>query len=141
MNYLHFYRCSLCRSTLQTSYKGEDRHECIVCGRFMRYEGSQPVTTAAEQAIYDQGVVYNGGPQTTPVHPWTCVRCGRESAEDRPKYRPDGRCCRACVAAEASPSLATAEQVRLARIRRDLIAQEDEDRQEAAYRRAEEIRR
>lgn len=137
--HLHTYRCSLCLSTLTTSVRDSGR-KCILCFRFMHYEFSVPVQTDEEWTIYRKGEVFSGGEASKVAELWTCVRCGGGFAgADRPRYRPDGRCCVACVKAEVPPLVVyhTAEQIQAEREQWDSDRRRDEERLAAAYRAAE----
>lgn len=132
---LFYFQCSLCRTTA-TSPIFSERYSCVACLRWMRFLYSTPATTDDQLALVKHGLVFN--PHRIHPQPWTCVRCGEEFRDLRPTFRTDGKCCRDCVKAEAIPPLLTPEEQEADTAERAARAREDQERMDAAYRRAEQ---
>ena len=132
MKQLHTYICPICRSTLIVTVRSGGR-QCPSCRAYMRFGFSDTVRTPDQERLYAMREAFGANPGATERKP--CVRCGKDIV-GVPHRRVDGWCCPACVRAEARPvyTLPTEEQIKVDRARRAAIAQEDQDRMEAAYR-------
>lgn len=130
---LFTYQCSLCKTLMVSVIKVRYR-PCNGCLRWMKFLYAEPITTDKQREIAAKGTVYN--PYLEPT-PWDCVRCGVTFTDIQPRYRPDGKCCRACVASEGVPPLATVEEMLAADDRINQLIRDDQERHERAYQEAE----
>ena len=135
---LHTYICPICRSTLIVTVRAGGRN-CPSCRAYMRFAYSAPVTTPDQERVYAMREAFGANPGTGERK--SCSRCGKDIV-GVPERRADGWCCGACVKAEVRPKyqLLTEEQIKVERARKAALAQEDQDRMEAAYRALENQR-